>query len=460
MATGESAARAKTASRRKRVSSTRDKVGAAPTTEISQIAREPNRLKRWLKVLGPGLVTGASDDDPSGIATYAVAGASLGYSTLWTALFTAPLMAGTQFMAAKIGMVTGTGIAGSVRRHFPKWVLYPVIFLLFSANTINVGADLGAIAAAANLFVGLPVVAYIVPVSIFIVAIQVFGSYKLIANVFRWLTLALLAYIATVFFAHPDVLKVLAHTFVPSFAIDAAFVSTLVAILGTTISPYLWFWQSSQEVDEERALGRSGRELRGATDDELTYKSVDVNAGALLSNAVMYFIILTTAATLHKAGQTDISSAAQAAEALRPLAGDAAKYLLALGLIGAGLLAVPVLTGSAGYAAAEAFKWHSSLDASPRRAKELYAVIAVATAIGMLINFIGINPISALFYTAIINGLISPPLLVIIMIMSNRKSILGKRVNGLGLNVLGWTTTVLMTVAAAVLVVLWATGQG
>ncbi len=410
-------------------------------------------------VLGPGLVTGASDDDPSGIATYAIAGAALGFGTLWMALVTFPLMAATQFISAKIGMVTGTGIAGALRAHFPRWVLFPVVFCLFVANTINAGADIGAIAAAINLFISVRIIYCIVPVSLLLVAVQVFGSYRLIANIFRWLTLALLAYIATAFFAHPSLHEVALGTFVPRLSFKVAFISTFVAILGTTISPYLSFWQSSQEVDEERAHGRTTlSERKGASKAELKYKAWDVNVGMALSNLVMYFIILTTAATLNKAGQTDISSATQAAEALRPLAGDAAKYLLGLGLIGAGLLAIPVLTGSAGYAVTEAFGWRSSLDASPSRGKALYGVIAFATLVGMLMNLVGVNPIKALFYTAIINALISAPLLALIMLLSNDKTIMGGKTNGLGVNLLGWATTGLMGLGALLLIGLWATG--
>jgi len=446
----------------KEISGSDDEAGPGHPTasQVAEIEREPNRFSRWLKVLGPGLVTGASDDDPSGIATYAIAGASLGFSTLWMAVVTFPLMAATQFMSAKIGMVAGTGLAGVVRRHYSKWILYPVVFALVVANTINAGADIGAIAAAINLFAPVPVAASIIPVSLILILLQVFGSYRLIANIFRWLTLALLSYIATAFFANPNLHDVARGTFIPSFALDVAFISTFVAILGTTISPYLWFWQSSQEVDEERVHGRDLLwERQGASDSELKYKAWDVNVGMFLSNLVMYFIILTTAATLHKAGQTDINSATQAAEALRPLAGDAAKYLLALGLVGAGLLAVPVLTGAAGYATTEAFGWHSSLDAKPSHAKQLYAIIAAATLVGMAMNFAGINPIDALFYSAVINGLISPPLLLLIMLMSNDRRILGDRINGSAINVLGWATTLLMTTAALLLVGLWVTGS-
>jgi Mn2+/Fe2+ NRAMP family transporter len=294
----------------------------------------------------------------------------------------------------------------------------------------------------------------IVPLALVILALQILGSYRLIARVFKWLTLALFAYIASALFAHPDPGEVLRATFIPTVSLDAKWLSTLVAVLGTTISPYLFFWQSSQEVEEQVHMGRVRLwQRQGATDAELKYAAMDVNTGMVLSNLVMYFIILGTAATLHVAGKTEIQSAAEAAEALRPVAGDAAGVLLALGLIGAGFLAVPILTGSAAYALSEAFGWQYGLDRNPAKAKQFYGVIVVATLVGMLINFIGINPIDALFWTAVINGFVAPPLLVLIMLVSNNTRIMGERVNGPGLNLLGWLATAAMFAAAAAFVV-------
>ncbi len=427
-----------------------------PHEAASDAAREPNPVSRFLKILGPGLVTGASDDDPSGIGTYAVAGAQFGYGLLWTALFTLPLMASVQFICAKVGMVCGQGLAGVLRAHYPRGLLYPTVTALVLANTINVGADIGAIAAAVNLLVPIPAVWLIVPIALAILAVQFFGSYRLIANVFKWLTLALFAYIGSAFFAHPDLGDVLHATFAPSFSIEPGFLMTLVAILGTTISPYLFFWQSNQVVEEEIAIGRKTLwQRKGASDEELKYAAVDVNTGMFLSNAVMYFIILATAATLFKSGQTSIKSAADAAEALRPLAGDAAAILLSVGLIGAGFLAVPILTGSAAYGVAEAFGWKHGLDHRPGHAKEFYGVIAAATLVGMLINFGGINPIDALVWTAVINGFVAPPLMVLIMFISNNRSIMGNRTNGLPINVLGWIATAAMFAAAIALLLTW-----
>jgi NRAMP (natural resistance-associated macrophage protein)-like metal ion transporter len=413
------------------------------------VERERNAVRRFFKILGPGLVTGASDDDPSGIGTYAVAGASLGFSMLWTALFTFPMMTAIQYICAKIGMVTGMGLARVLRDHYSKALLYPVVAGLVVANTVNAGTDIGAIAAAVNLLVPLPIAALIVPIALTILAFQVWGSYRLIAKTFKWLTLALFAYIGSAFFAHPALRDVVRNTFIPTITFDANFLTNLVAVLGTTITPYLFFWQASHEVEEEISMGRRTLKARqGATDRELKYAGVDVTTGMFFSNVVMYFIILATAATLNKAGKTDIQSATEAAQALRPLAGEAAYVLLAVGLIGAGFLGVPVLTGSSAYAVAEAFGWRSGLDEKPHRAKRFYAMIAVPTLTGMLINFVGINPIKALFWTAVINGFLASPILVVVMLVANNETIMGERVNGFWTNALGWLITAVMFAAA------------
>ena len=422
----------------------------------AHLEREPSIGKRFLKVLGPGLIVGASDDDPSGIGTYAVAGASLGFATLWTALVTFPLMAAIQFICAKIGLVTGMGLAGVMRRHYPKALLYPVIGALVIANSINAGADIGAIAAAINLLVPLPVAALIIPVALTILVVQVWGSYRVIASIFKWLALALGAYIGAALFAKPDWSAVLRGTFLPRIHLDTQFVVTLMAILGTTISPYMFFWQTNQEVEEDIEMGRKYLwQRKGTTDLELRYTAWDVNIGMFFSNLVMYFIILATAATLFKSGHHDIQSAADAAKALQPLAGKGATMLLALGLIGSGFLAVPILTGSGAYALAEAVGWKSGLSEKPTRATQFYTVIALSTIFGMEINFLGINPISALFWTAVVNGLLAPVLLFFIMLIANNKKIMGQRTNGLTSNVLGWAATAAMTLAAIGLILTW-----
>jgi len=342
--------------------------------------RPPEKPRHFWQVLGPGLITGASDDDPSGIGTYAQAGASLGFATLWLALFSFPLMATIQFMCARIGLVSGQGLAGVLRRHYPRAVLYPVLATLLIANTINAGADIGAIAAAINLLVPIPALWLILPIALLLIALMVGGSYRFIERTFKWLTLALFAYIGAAFFARPDWGAVLRGTLIPTLRVDSTFLAIVVAILGTTISPYLFFWQASQEVEEEISLGRTSLAARaGATQPELRAAAWDVNLGMGFSNVVMFFIILATGATLFPAGKTDIQTATDAAQALRPLAGDAAGVLLAVGLVGAGLLAVPVLTGAAAYAVAEGFGWESGLDARPGRAPQFYGVIAGAT---------------------------------------------------------------------------------
>jgi NRAMP (natural resistance-associated macrophage protein)-like metal ion transporter len=429
--------------------------GGTGTLEAA-IARDPNPIRRFVKLLGPGLITGASDDDPSGIGTYATAGASLGYATLWTAPLTYPLMAAVQYICAKIGMVCGTGLAGVLRRHYSSKLLYPVLLSLVIANTINAGADIGAIAAAMNLLVPIPPTVVVVPVALIIVLLQIWGSYRLIARTFKWLTLTLFAYIASTFLANPPWGEVLKATFIPTIRFDSTYLLTLVAILGTTISPHLFFWQASEEVEEEVSMGRKRLWQReGATDAELKYAALDVNIGMMFCNVVFYFVILGTAATLHVGGKIDIESATDAAQALRPLAGNAASILFALGIIGAGFLAVPVLTGSAAYAIAEAFGWQYGLDEKPERAKQFYAAIAISTAIGMFINFIGINPIKALFWTAVINGFLAPPLLVVIMIVANNKTIMGNRTNGFWMNLLGWSAVIVMFAAAIASVLTW-----
>jgi NRAMP (natural resistance-associated macrophage protein)-like metal ion transporter len=410
-------------------------------------------FKQIIKSLGPGLITGASDDDPSGIVTYSIAGALFGYATLWTALITFPLMAGVQYICARIGLVYGCGLAAVMRKSFPKKLVYLAIVSLVLANTINAAADMQAIAAGINMLAPVPIGVLILPIAIVILFVQVWGTYKMIEKIFRWLTLSLFAYIAAAVLAKPDWSAVLHGTFVPTLKLDSEFLSTLVAILGTTISPYLFFWQSDHEVEEKKA--EAGAEPGNPSKKELKHAAWDVNAGMLLSNVVMYFIILAGAATLHQSGNKEIESATQATEALKPVAGNGAFLLMALALIGTGVLAVPILTTSAAFAVAEAFGWKYGLDEKPGHAKEFYIVMAACTFGALAIDYLGVNPMKALFITAVINGFLSAPLLVGIMIVSNDREIMGDRTNGLLLNILGWTTTALMTLAAIVLVWTW-----
>jgi len=418
--------------------------------------KKNRQLNRFFNTLGPGLITGAADDDPSGIATYSIAGATLGYATLWTALLTLPLMAVVQFICAKIGMVSGMGLAGVLRENYSRKLLYPAVVALVVANTINTGTDIGAIAAALNMFVPIPITWMIAPVALVIVVLQFWGSYHLIMRVFKWLTLALFAYVGAAFFAKPNWSDVIKATVIPQFSLNSKYLVTLVAILGTTISPYLFFWQASEEVEEERELGRKAvAERRGATYAELRHAAWDTEFGMFFCNAIFYSVIVAAGATLHVSGKTDIQSATDAAQALRPLAGNAATLLFAVGIIGAGLLAVPVLTGSSAYAVAETFGWECSLDDKPHEDKHFYAVILASTLIGISINFVGINPMSALFWTAVINGVVSPPLLIVVMLVSNNKRVMGNKVNGLSTNIFGWTAVLLMFAAAAGMIAMW-----
>jgi NRAMP (natural resistance-associated macrophage protein)-like metal ion transporter len=378
----------------------------------------PNRLRRFLRALGPGLITGASDDDPAGIATYAMVGARFGYALLWTAWVTFPLMAAVQFTCAKIGLVKGCGIAGILRQRFPRPLAIGIVFALLIANTINAGADLVAIAAGINLLAPLPISMVIAPIALLILVVQIWGSYRFIEMTFKWLALSLLAYIGSGLLADPDQRQVLRGTLIPTLQLDREYLLALVAVLGTTISPYLFFWQANQEV--ESIASRSERPLQersaAASDDELHYSLWDVIIGMFASNVVMYFIILATAATRAGFETTEITTAAEAAEALRPVAGNLATVLMALGLIGTGVLTVPVLTSSGAYAVCEMFGWRCSLDAKPGRAKEFYLVLAAATIGGLAINFMGVSPMDALFWSAVINGFLTPPLLILIVV--------------------------------------------
>ena len=428
-------------------------VSPASETGVREAAlkKERSGLKRFLKILGPGLIVGASDDDPSGIGTYSVAGASLGYSTLWTMIVLLPMMAAVQYICARIGLVTGKGLGALLRTRFPGYIAFPAVIALVIANSINAGADIGAIGAAINLLVPIPIIALIVPIAAVLLILQVWGSYRMIATIFKWLTLALFAYIGAAFFAHPDFREGLRGTFLPRLSLDPNYLTTLVALIGTTISPYMFFWQATQEVEEDIAIGRKYLwQRKGTTDAELTYAAWDVGAGMFFSQLVAYFIIFATAATLFKAGHTSIATAADAARALEPLAGKWASTLLALGLVGAGFLAVPILTGSSAYAMSEAFGWKYGFDKYPGRAPQFYAIIALSTLVGIELNFVGISPIAALYWTAVINGFLAPLLLVLIMLISSDRKIMGERVHNPALGILGWLTTAAMLAAPLV----------
>ena len=407
-------------------------------------------------LLGPGLITGASDDDPSGIGTYTTAGASLGFAMLWTAILTLPMMAAVQFICAKIGMVSGMGLAGALRKHYPSWLVYSAISLLLIANTITAGVDIGAIAAAINLLIPIPAIVLVVPIAVGIVALQIWGSYSIIVRTFKWLTLTLFAYIVAAFLAKPHWGEVLKATFVPTLRFDNQYMTTLLAILGTTITPYMFFWQATQEVEEELQMGRATVAQReGASDKELKFAKIDIDAGMLFASLVFYFVILASAATLHATGKTKIETAVEAAQALRPLSSGVASILFAVGLIGSGVLAVPVLTSSSAYALCETFKWKSGLSEKLRGAARFYAIIAVSTLVGVIVNFLKIPPVTALFWAAVINGILAPPLLVIIMLVSNNREVMGARVNGLLTNFIGWATVAVMAAASLGIFLTW-----
>ena len=409
----------------------------------------PMTLRRILRSLGPGVTTGAADDDPSGVATYSIAGAQLGTSLLWTAWLTWPLMAAVQMICARIGMVTGMGLAGAFRAKFPRWVVGVLALALLIANTINIASDLSGMAEAAEMLGGGPAPIYVVVFGVGICLATIWLRYHQIANVLKWLALVLFAYVITAFVVKPDWGSVMKSFITPSWPSSHIAWATLVAILGTTISPYLFFWQAGQEVEEEKAMGRRMLIQRmGAVPDEITDRRIDITLGTLFSNVVMFFIILATALTLHKAGLTQITSTRQAAEALRPLAGDLAYWLFTIGIVGTGLLAIPTLAGSAAYAFAETFNWAYGLDNKLRQARAFYGIFILATASGIALNFIGIDPFKALFWTAVINGLLAPFLLVGILLVANDKKIMRGQPGSLFTRSVVTLTAVVMFAAA------------
>jgi len=388
-------------------------------------SRKTNPVRQFLRKLGPGLITGAADDDPSGIATYSVAGAQQGTALLWTALLTWPLMGCVQMMCARIGMVTGQGLAATLRLKFPKWLIALTTFALFAANTVNIAADLAGMADAAEMLSGLGARWFVPLFGIGITAASIGCRYEQIARILKWLALSLLAYVVTGVIIHPAWSEVLWNTVAPTWPKGHEMWSTLVAILGTTISPYLFYWQSSLEVEEEKAGGqRKLADRRGATMPQLSDRRVDVAAGTFASNFVMYFIILTTGLTLHKAGATQIETSRQAAEALRPLAGNFAATLFTLGVVGTGLLAIPTLAGSAAYAFAETFAWRQGLDQRFLRARGFYVIFIVSMVIAVMLNSMNVSPIKALYWSAVVNGLLAPFLLVGILVIACNRSIM------------------------------------
>lgn len=423
------------------------------------------KLRSFFKFLGPGLVTGASDDDPSGIATYSQTGAQFGFGILWLALFQLPMMIAIQEMCARIGLVTGNGISGIIKKKYSKKIGYPLISLFLIANTINIGADIGAMSASVKLILPQsPIVIVTILFTLLIIGTEIFVPYKKYVTILKYLTLSLLAYVITAFIVGGNLTEILIASVVPHVEFTPAFAMLFVALFGTTISPYLFFWQSSEEAEEDVAKNKIkeiGEGIPKIQKKEIMTMRKDVAVGMVFSQAIMWFIILTTAGTLHVHGLTDIVTADQAAKALEPLvktfpnSGELTKIIFSLGIIGTGLLAIPVLAGSSGYALSEEFGWKEGLGKKFKDAKKFYLTIAISTIIGLWINFTDIDPIKALIYAAVINGIIDVPLLVAIMKISNDRKILGGKINGKTSNIIGWITTIVMGVSVVVMFLTW-----
>jgi NRAMP (natural resistance-associated macrophage protein)-like metal ion transporter len=420
----------------------------APPDEPATAAKAPDKPS-LLQIMGPGLITGASDDDPSGIATYSQAGAQFGYALGWTLVFSWPLMCAIQEISARIGRVTGRGIAGNLRQHYPRPFLYGLVTLLLVANVINLGADLGAMAAGLKLVVGGPQMVYVAVFGVVTALLQVFSRYSRYVSILKWLTLSLLAYPAVALVAHVPLGAVVRGLFVPAVQFKADYLTVVVGVLGTTISPYLFFWQAEEEAEETKArpgaipLSRGPGQARG----EFHRIRVDTYIGMAFSNLVSLSILITTGATLHAHGVTDIQTSAQAAEALKPIAGPFAFAIFALGIVGTGLLAVPVLAGSAAFALGEAFGWHVGLARSANRAKAFYGALVLAVAVGVVMNFTPIDPIKALFWSAVINGVVAVPVMVMIMHLSTHKAAMGDFRLPKLLSRVGWAATAVMALA-------------
>ncbi len=407
-----------------------------------------NRFRSFLGKLGPGLITGAADDDPAGIATYSLAGARFGYGLLWTALFSFPLMAAVQETCGRIGLVTKKGLAEIAKEHYPRPVVLLITLILFAANTFNIGADLAGMTAGVRLLVPIPELVTGLVMAILMVVVIIKLEYDKIVRVFKWLTLALFAYVVAFFLTRPNYFQIVKNTILPSFSFDRDYILMVLAIFGTTISPYLFFWQTSDEAENEKLEGKSVSRY------SLRVEEQDTIVGMGVSNLIMYFIIATVAGTLFASGQHNIQTAAEAALALKPIAGDLAFVLFAAGIIGTGILAIPVLAGSAGYALSEVFGFHKGLNKTFKQAKGFYIIIAVSTLLGFGLNLLGISPIKYLFYSAVLNGLVSPIMIVLLLLIANNEKIMGKYKNGLLTNILTIITLVVMSAGAVAIFVL------
>lgn len=416
---------------------------------------ETFRFKGFFKTLGPGLITGASDDDPSGIGTYSQAGAQLGYGIGWTMLLTFPLMVAIQEISGRVGRVTGRGIAGNVCRHYSQTLLNVIVALLFIANTINIAADLGAMADATKLLIGGPGIVYVVAFGVLSVAAQIFFDYKRYVSVLKWLTLCLFAYVAALIVAKVSWGEALTGLLLPKLTFSETYLTTIVAIFGTTISPYLFFWQASQESEDQRVDPDKHPLIEAPLEAAKEFSRIraDTMVGMAFSNLIALSIITTAAATLHATGKTDIQTSAQAAEALRPVAGAFAEVIFALGIVGTGLLAIPVLAGSTAYAVGEGRRWAVGLARKPREAVAFYAVLALSAAVGIGLNFTSINPISALYWSAVINGVLAVPVMVLLMIMSRRPDVMKEFVISGPLYWFGWAATAAMALSVVAMLV-------
>jgi Mn2+/Fe2+ NRAMP family transporter len=410
-----------------------------------------------IRAAGLGLITGAADCDPSAIGTYAAAGAKFGPSFLWTAPATFPMMFAAVSLSARLGQISGKGLFDVIRDHYPRWVLWPTLIGVLIGNTFEASADLGGMAAALGVLIPLPLPLLVVIIAAIIVSLQIWGSYVLIRNIFRWLALALLAYIGPAFLAKPELREVIRGTLTPAIHFNREFLSMIVAVIGTTLSAYLYTWQSNEEVEEK--IITSGRRIddrAGASKVELKRSRLDIFFGMMFSSVIMYFVMLSTSSTLFRAGTRDISTAAQAAQALEPLAGRAASLLFAAGIVAVGFLAVPIMTIGAAYDLAQTAGWKHGLSVKAREAKKFYGAIVAFTAVAAAINFLGFNPMKVLVWSGIVQGFSTPPLMLLIMLATNNRSVMGNRVNGRGINLLGWLTTALIFSATIALVVtLW-----
>jgi NRAMP (natural resistance-associated macrophage protein)-like metal ion transporter len=431
-------------------------MGMVDAMADNETADQSTGLRRWLRVLGPGLISGASDDDPSGISTYSVAGATTGFSMLWLALITTPMMSVVQGMSARIGLVTGYGLMGVIRKICPLWLAYLLAIVVVIANTFNVGADIAGMAASAQLVWHLPFLFWVFFFGVVLLVAQVFLPYRALANTLKWLTISLFAYVVTAFVVHPHWPEILTHTVTPEIHFSASWLTTMVGVLGTTITPYLFFWQSDLEVEEEKDMGRTTVvQRRGATDREIKDAHLDVNVGMIFSNFVMFFIIVTCATTLF-AAHRNIQTAQDAAEALRPLAGNLAYLLFTLGMVGTGMLGVPALAGSSAFIAAELFAFRRmGLCETAKSAPKFYAVIVAGMLIGIAMNVVHVDPIKALFWSAVLNGVAAVPILIVMTVIANKKSIMGKWTNSRLANVWALLTIVLMSGAAVGMFAFW-----